>query len=113
VDIIVSEDVMQRVKSEDIIFVEIDTVRVKGKEQKTVIYTAYKKESLTPLVRNSIESFKKAYSLYRIGNFFEALDLFNSIDEAFRLKSVYADRCLRFSVSPPANWEGVFDMDTK
>jgi adenylate cyclase len=115
VDIIVSGATAKAVP--DVLFRELDAVRVKGKHEPVSIY-----EPLGP--RASIESgqaaraeqFHEVLKLYRSRQFVAALrlleDLMRQREEA--LVSLYHDRVTHFLAAAPAeDWDGVFVHKTK
>lgn len=94
----------------DLVFREIDLVRVKGKLTPVPIY-----ELMTE--RFECKSpFEEGLTLYRAGEFDRARQAFAAIlgkwdDGPARL---YLDRCAAFlAAPPPAGWDGVFVAETK
>ncbi|SNR72347.1 adenylate/guanylate cyclase domain-containing protein [Desulfurobacterium atlanticum] len=83
-------------------FVEIDSVRVKGKEHPVRIFTFLDRDGSEEIK----EFYEKALSLYRMGRFKEALAIFEKVAD-FPPAGIMIERCKNFMVSPPENWEGV------
>jgi len=100
-------------------FRELDLVRVKGKERPVAIYELISGPSAPAAegAREFAARFEDALALYRKMRFTEARDAFEAIltgrpdDAAAKL---YIERCTEYaSVSPSADWDGVFVAKTK
>jgi class 3 adenylate cyclase len=115
VGIIVSEDVARAIDdyADSILVLEIDVVRVKGKNKPTVIFTVFDRSKLSDILKESIGTFQKGYSLYRLGSFAEALDNFEKMTDEMPVKYLYMKRCAQFMETPPTVWDGVYDMQSK
>jgi adenylate cyclase len=94
------------------IFREIDTVRVKGKDKGERIF-----ELLTDgeMSRQDIDEFHTALELYRTKKWSQAAEMFDRLAEAGDAPSqVFCERCRQFiTAPPPQNWNGIYVMQTK
>jgi len=116
VDIIVGENTRNAVT--DYIYRELDHVRVKGKDKPVAIY-----EPVGPVavvsgaVHDEIKLFHEMRRLYRKQDWDQAeLQLMNlqRISPDSALCHVYAERIAYFRKNPQAaDWDGVFDLETK
>ena len=116
-DILVSEFTVDKLKSKKYVLREVDRMIVKGKTQPVAIF-----EVLDHLVNvdRSILATKSLYGealeSYRSGEFAKASELFSLVlkkrphDGASK---VLLSRCERLAPNPPANWQGVWTMETK
>ena len=93
----------------------IDRVRVKGQQNPTEVHEIfYKHEASSD--GSWIESFNAAFNLYSNAQFRSALPRFeeamvrNPKDKACK---VFLERCRFLSESPPAQWDGVWTMNSK
>lgn len=94
---------------------EVDTVRVKGKEQATTLYAVPgAADTLSP---EASDHYHKALSMYKLMNWATATDYFRRVlaehpDDY--LASMYIDRCREFANEPPpADWGGAVKLDFK
>jgi len=117
VAIIVSQSTKETVK--DIIYRELDKVRVKGKDRPVTIYepVATQKEGLTAELKNELDIYKLALSYYRDMNWdlaeLQFLNLMKLAPES-KLYQTYAERIRVFRERPPAEgWDGVYTFDIK
>lgn len=110
--VIISESTYQQVKSK-FITRELDTIKVKGKEDITKVY------ELLGIKKSTDESlFKEFYSgleLYKRGEFTEAIkhfenELKNSHDD---VSEVYVKRCKELIANPPIDWKGITTLTEK
>lgn len=113
--IIVSQSIREKL-SDTIIFRELDSVRVKGKEIPTTIY---KLENIRKKIfsDDALKHYNKALSMYKIKNWDTAIEYFNRVLSEIPdddVSIMYIDRCRDFKVSPPPeNWDGTRDLDFK
>lgn len=95
---------------------ELDSIRVKGKQQPVTIYELLT-EGDDVRLRCLADSFKAALDLYRASRFAEARQGFHSVLLDFPDDSpsrVFIDRCTRYlSDPPPDGWDGVYQMTSK
>jgi len=93
---------------------EIDTVRVMGRETPTTLWGVVTSED--PCPAPFLEEFSKALKMYRLGNWSTALDYFQrarTLKPTDAATGLFLERCARFLDTPPADWDGALDMDTK
>jgi adenylate cyclase len=90
-------------------FREIDTVRVKGKQAGTTIYSPCDDETL--ITRSA-----GALAAYRAGNFGESRRLWQEIAGAYPqdpVALVFLARLARFEAGAPAQWDGITTLEEK
>jgi adenylate cyclase len=99
------------------VFMKIDDVRVKGKEQPVAIYEPLGlKEALDPAEINRAQRFEQAFAAYQHQQWDEAETLLTALNmESPRaLYDIYVERIAHFrETPPPENWDGVFVYTTK
>jgi adenylate cyclase len=115
-DIIVGQDTKAAVT--DLVYREIDRVRVKGKDVAVTIYEPLGLESeVTQATRETVERFHHALALYRSQNWDAAEKAFaemQKIDAERRLAHVFLDRIAVLRSNPPGEgWDGAFTFETK
>lgn len=120
--ILVSENVANQVGS-DFLFRPLDIIAVKGKKKPMKIYelvAQYKGDaSLLPSKeqKHLSEEFMKAFNLYTIQKFEQALAAFNEINTLYPLDyptQLLIKRCQDFMKNPPPlNWDGVITYTHK
>ncbi|MBT8132532.1 MAG: adenylate/guanylate cyclase domain-containing protein, partial [Gammaproteobacteria bacterium] len=99
-------------------FLEIDLVRVKGKDRPVAIFQPLGPlDDLSSELRTMVNQHAKALKSYRAGDWDKAEQslfmLYQSYPER-KIFQVYLDRIAYFRSNPPANdWDGVFTHDTK
>ncbi len=115
--IIVSELTFQEVKSPDLIFRELDLIRVKGKLQPVTIYELIGRRDGNAEFAELAAAFAAARALYQQRKWREGQDAFENIlsrwpgDGPAR---TYWKRCQEYLFDePPQNWDGVFVMTHK
>lgn len=106
----VKEDIEQNVPGHDLIFVEIDTVLVKGKSIGSKIYWPIQKDLFYGdlELQNAIHSFSEGLHLYYSGEWEKAHQLFK--DSNLALAKAFIKRT---SIQCPKNWEGIWRMTSK
>lgn len=108
-EILNSYENIESVNKEEFIFVEIDTVLVKGKTIGTKIYWPIFKKDLNEELEKDISIFNKALALYYEGDWQNALKNFKkcnlSIASTF-IERVKGQEC-------PKGWNGIWTMKTK
>jgi adenylate cyclase len=113
--IIAGEQTVQRA-GPDIIFREIDRVRVKGRSEAVRIYELMGETGALPPGRaKQIEPFARALDAYHRQRFEEARELFEACHElADPVAAAYVERCKEYCQNPPPpDWDGVFDLKEK
>ena len=113
--IIISEVVALKVKDEFSLR-EVDTVRVKGKEEPTTLFSV--NTALDVQMDGESDSFyRKALQLYKIGNWVTAIEYFQKVLERAPgdfLSQMYVKRCEGFKTDPPPeDWGGAVTLDFK
>jgi len=115
VDIVVSEFVEAQVP--DIIYRELDIVRVKGKDKPVTIYEPLGMAEQMPVeVLAELELYQEAIKRYRNQDWDLAEKLLNNLEKIapIHLYTLYLARIKQFKQSPPSeNWDGVFNHETK
>lgn len=92
----------------------VDRVIVKGKTEPVELFE--RENPCTPSnYRDLCQRYKTAYDEYVSGRFTEAKALFESMAEEFAdgASRVLIARCARLAASPPADWTGVWKMESK
>ncbi len=119
VPLIISQQMLNGLSS-DQIAVELDLVRVKGKNRPVRIYTVYSKNDSQPsigLSEKEIQGFQDGLQLYQRRRFKEGAAHFQQMTEAWpepKLYSIYLQRCrILQSNPPPKEWDGVFTHTIK
>jgi adenylate cyclase len=92
---------------------ELDTVRVKGREEGEAIYEllALSHDGNNGLIEK-IGRYQQALVLYKQGAFAEAGDIFDSIT-ADAPSQLMLKRCRQFMKKPPVFWNGIYSMSEK
>ncbi|MFP4363481.1 MAG: adenylate/guanylate cyclase domain-containing protein [Spirochaetia bacterium] len=113
--IIISETVKHQAE-EAIQLREVDTVKVKGKEESTKIYTTIEGQPLAKDKEN-LNNYQKALSMYKLKNWNTAIEYFQNISEKFPddyISEMYIKRCKYFIKNPPPeDWDGAMEMEIK
>lgn len=116
VGVIVGENTRNTVP--DVVYRELDLVRVKGKEKPVAIYEPLGLDGqLDKAVLEELKLYHQMLKMYRKQDWDQAeLQLYNlqRMSPECKLYMVYANRAAHFqSNPPPANWDGVFVFQTK
>ncbi len=116
VAVIVSEHTRQQ--CHDLVFCELDRVRVKGKQEPVEIYTPLGWRSSWGGEREAEQArYREALALYRTGRWSEAAAVFEVLhcrQPGTRLYGVYLERCRHFIAEPPPpDWDGVYTFTSK
>jgi adenylate cyclase len=113
--ILVGEDSVAR--CQDIEFMKVDVVRVKGKAQPVTIYQPLGlKETIDITLIKRKQDFEQAYNAFQLYDFDVAEDMLRKANKRnpSKLYEVYLDRIAHFRESPPpADWDGVFTFTSK
>ncbi|MGB7816383.1 MAG: adenylate/guanylate cyclase domain-containing protein [Methylotenera sp.] len=114
-DIVVSEFV--KAQTPDIIYRELDIVRVKGKDQPVTIYQPLgTSEQVSKETLNELELYQEAILHYRNQDWDLAMKLLKNLQKTAPnpLYALYIARIKQFMQSPPGkNWNGVFTYESK
>lgn len=112
IPILVSESMLPQ--QSEFIFMKIDKVRVKGKQQPITIYQPIGPiETISKAMYEEIQAFEIAVGHYLWGRWPEASTSFLELQKAFgpkRLFSVYLERITHLSTRPKDEWDGVYTM---
>jgi adenylate cyclase len=116
VGIIVGENTKEAVP--DLVYRELDLVRVKGKDKPVTIYEPVGAEAeVEPALQEEIKMFHKTLRMYRKQEWDKVeLQIYNlqRMAPQTKLYQVYADRVAYFRNNPPsADWDGVFVFEIK
>ncbi|WP_437559073.1 CHASE2 domain-containing protein [Acidithiobacillus sulfuriphilus] len=116
VDIIVGADTRRLVP--EVIFREIDVVRVKGREKAVSIYEPISLRSKMDADQfNELNQFEQMRAYYRKQRWTEAMGQLAVLLEknpSSKLYALYRERIEQFMASPPGDeWDGVFNFQTK
>ncbi len=99
------------------VFMKIDDVRVKGKEEPVAIYEPLgMKDAVDPAQLDRAQRFEQAYAAYQQQKWDEAETLLKALNtESPRaLYDIYLERIAHFrEAPPPEDWDGVFVYTTK
>ncbi|MGL4562792.1 MAG: adenylate/guanylate cyclase domain-containing protein [Brevinema sp.] len=116
--ILVSEFTKNAVSSDsDLLFFNVDIVRVKGKVHPVKIYYPFDKRKIPANELSFYKQFSNIQKDYLNGNFTTALRAFDllEVESPFThpLLTLYRDRCHYLIKNPPKNWDGVQTWTTK
>lgn len=114
-EILVSNDIIEHV-GDAIPRIEIDRVKVKGKEQATTLLTIYERAA-PPLTPGALDAYNKGLAMFRMRNFNIAREYFEAVTHEtpdFYAATMHAARCTDFiAVPPPDGWDGAHVFDHK
>lgn len=117
IGILVTESTHELCKTSDIAFRIVDSVRVKGRAQALTIYEPLGDEHLLSGERRAaLEMYMKMRDEYVRGDFAAARDSlaqYRALDPADGLGEVYEERIAGLLQTPPAEWDGVTNFETK
>jgi adenylate cyclase len=89
---------------------ELDTVRVKGREEGEAIYELLALSGQADdAVLEEIERYQQALALYKQGCFQPAAEIFVGMSDDFPSR-LMLERCQQFIENPPKRWDGVYSM---
>lgn len=113
--IIISETVARKIR-EEFPLREVDTVKVKGKEQPTTLFSV--ETTLDgPLSPEAAEAYQKGLQLYKMQNWMTATEYFTKVEKLHPedfLARFYIHRCKEFLDNPPGeDWDGAVALDFK
>ena len=96
----------------------LDLVTVKGKKEAIEIWQVISQGELNSEIKEELEIYNKAISLYKNSDFVEALELFKIGEENEnrsnkRINSIYIERCEYYIQNPPIDFNGVYEHQTK
>lgn len=116
VGILVSQETVQM--SQGIVYREIDSVRVKGKDIPIRIYEPVMLEAQADdALRGQVQQWEQALAAYRAQNWDQAEALLKALHQACpddRLYGIYLERVADYRLDPPGEgWDGVKKFDSK
>lgn len=116
VGIIVGQSTAEKLP--DMLFRELDRVRVKGKDEPVAIYEPLgAKEQVSAELKQELALFEEALTYYRAQDWDKAEIQLHSLQDVTpdcKLYALYLERIAHFRVEPPeAAWDGVFVFHTK
>ncbi len=114
-DILISREVYEEAISYKTPFIyrEIDTIKVKGKEHPTTIYSV---ELFDNYNKEFKDYYKKGISMFKLGNWHLAKDFFCravDIESNDSITHIYLERINKFMIDPPQDWDGSYKLDFK
>jgi len=96
---------------------ELDTVRVVGRADPVVVYELLcRKGELDGDIAEMLERYYRALALYKERRWDEAISAFGEVLSLFPKdgpSQTYLQRCEEYKVNPPADWDGVYNVETK
>ncbi|HQO08701.1 MAG TPA: adenylate/guanylate cyclase domain-containing protein [Clostridiales bacterium] len=115
-NILTSDTTYERVKDK-FIFRELDELSVKGKDKAVRIYEllGYRNSAVDERILKKSELYSSALKLYKSGEFAKALEIFGRVSAEFSDKAseLMKSRCETLIKDSPAEWKGVWKMDSK
>jgi adenylate cyclase len=116
--IIANETTYEAARGLDLIFRELDLIRVKGKAQPVAIYELVARGSeLTPDLQARLDAYKEARALYRQRRWADAQHVFQRVLDQWPddgPSRTYWKRCQEYLFDePPSAWDGVYTMTHK
>ncbi len=114
--VLLVSQVMKEVCGDEYAYVEMDSVRVKGKNEPITIYTAMTHEERAAK-KEGFDRYEEALALYKAMRFTEAAEVFAELKtKGFEqvLCTMYEERCEHLAEEPPGQgWDGVYTHKTK
>jgi adenylate cyclase len=100
------------------IFRFLDFVLVKGKDEAIEIWQVHGKGKASEELEEELKTYHQAIKLYKNSNFKEALSIFKSLQENpnktnNNIYNIYIQRCEEFIITPPKDFDGVYQHKTK
>jgi adenylate cyclase len=107
-EILISGEVMAKCENVSD-FREIDRVRVVGRDEPVGLFAP----TASDTAPNDIETYASAFRAYTAGNFEGAAGLWREIADIDPAAAAMAARAYTMDKSPPSDWDGVFDLESK
>ena len=103
---------------EKYVFRFLDLVTVKGKNEAVEIWQVIAKGKVPKHINEELEKYHKAIELYKKSEFKEALEVFKILENDekktnMNIYNIYIKRCEEFIISPPENFDGIYEHHTK
>ncbi|MBD3306284.1 CHASE2 domain-containing protein [candidate division KSB3 bacterium] len=110
-------DACQQQGDGDLTVRELDTVRVKGRDEPVIIYELFGYGSLYAKQQDLLAMFSAGIEAYKQRQWSEAIGCFQDVlklDREDTPSKIYIDRCVQYSHHPPPpDWQGVFESRSK
>lgn len=96
----------------------LDLVKVKGKKKPVEIWQVIDFGEAKGELKEELALYNKAINLYKESNFKEALKIFEELESYDKktnkkIYEIYINRCKEFIVSPPTDFNGIYEHHTK
>ena len=96
----------------------LDLVKVKGKDKPVEIWQVIDEGLANEELQKELNSYNEAIKLYQNEKFKEALELFEKLEENEKktnqnIYKIYISRCKQYLKTPPINFDGVYEHQTK
>jgi len=91
---------------------ELGRIAVVGRREPVTVYEPLPAE-VSPQHRQRLDCFVQGLHLFYQGDFAAALARFRTIEAQDPPAAAYAARCRTFRESPPADWQGVWELTSK
>ncbi len=102
-------DIISNVQNHGLEFLELDMVKVKGKEEGKRVYWPVLRDDITPAMRRDMKKYSEALKLYYRGEWKKSHKLF--MECSLPPADVFLHRTR--DGKAPANWNGIWTMDSK
>ncbi len=115
-DILVSNTVYEQLHNQGFIFRPVDRVRVVGRKEVVPVYQLLGKPVSYMVDAKEQQQYSVALGLYEQGNFSSAALLFRQLTALYpqdRLYALYLKRCRHWAEKPPAQWDGITELQSK
>jgi len=114
--VIISEYTYEMVKDE-FVCMELDSVRVKGKQEPVKIYNLVGRTNLPKSQQQTVTRFNQGIAFYRERKWDDAIRKFrevDALDPSLYAAQIYIERCQALKKNPPPpEWDGVYVMTSK
>jgi adenylate cyclase len=115
--IVVSESTRREIQTDDLIFRELDLIRVKGKLQPVTIFEMLSLEAAANGGKELVELFERGREAYKRQEWRVAKSLFEEVLQRWPEDSpaqIFLARCNEYLAAKPADdWDGVYEMKRK
>lgn len=115
--IVISESTRREISSDDLIFRELDLIRVKGKQQPVTIYEVFSADAAANGGKELAELFGRGRDAYKLQDWRTAKSLFEEVLARWPNDTpaqIFAARCEEYLAEKPAvDWDGVYEMKHK
>jgi len=114
---VISESTRREIKSDDLIFRELDLIRVKGKHQPVTIYEVFSADASANGGKELAELFGRGREAYKRQDWRAAKSLFEEVLVRWPNDApaqIFSARCEEYLAEKPAvDWDGVYEMKHK